>query len=84
MRNYYHAFVGTWISLHSCICILQGLPVPIKKPHGISSHSISILITVPTEGGMTLVFNIENAMAEARFPVSRIVRLWLPHPELIT
>jgi hypothetical protein len=55
------------------------MPVSVVKPHGVSFHSISILIAVPAIVSMGSVLNIENGMTKTGLAVCWVFWLWIRH-----
>ena len=62
------------------ICwIINRMPVSVEEPHGVSFHSISILIAVPAIVSMGSVLDIENGMTKTGLAVCWVLWLWICH-----
>ena len=62
------------------ICwIINRMPVSVGEPHGVSFHSISILIAVPAIVSMGSVLDIENGVTKTGLAVCWVLWLWIRH-----
>lgn len=59
--------------------IIHRVPVSVVKPERIGFHRVVVLVPVPAVVGMGSVLDVEYRVPEARFPISRVFRLWLRH-----
>lgn len=61
---------------------IRRLPVSVGEPHGVSRHSVAVLVAVPRVVRVRPVLDVQDGVPEARLPEGRVARLRRRHAAL--